>query len=183
MMGLKNSPDVPLGGVNGQPPKKKSAGRALLGLVVKLLVVAAVGWAALTYVFGVFRLSGNNMYPMLKDGDLCVTYRLEDYRSEDVVAYRVNGRVRFGRIVARPGDTVDGDEQGVLVNGMHPSEEIFYPTQMQDTVLELPVSLGEGEYMVLNDHRSELSDSRAYGVISEDDLQGKVIFIFRRRGF
>ena len=166
-----------------QPPKKKSAWRALLGLVIKLLVVAAIGWAALTFVFGVFRLSGNNMYPMLKDGDLCVTYRLEEYLSGDVVAYRADGGVHFGRIAARVGDTVDGDEQGVLVNGMHPSEEIFYPTQMQDTALELPIRLSEGQYVILNDHRSELSDSRAYGVIGEDDLRGKVIFIFRRRGF
>ena len=164
-------------------PKKKSALKALLSLVVKLLVVAAIVWAALTFVFGVFRLSGNNMYPMLKDGDLCITYRLEAYRSEDVVAYRVNDRIRFGRIIAREGDTVDGDEQGVLVNGMYPSEEVFYPTQMLDTGLELPITLSEGQCVVLNDYREDLSDSRTYGVIDEGTLEGKVIFIFRRRGF
>ena len=151
--------------------------------MIKLAVVAAIVWATLTYVFGVFRLSGNSMYPMLKDGDLCVTYRLEDYRSGDVTAYRVDGRVRFGRIIARAGDTVDGDAQGVLVNGMYPSEEVFYPTQMLETSLNLPISLGEGEYVILNDYREDLSDSRAYGVIDEGELEGKVIFIFRRRGF
>ena len=108
---------------------------------------------------------------------------LEDYRSNDVVAYRVNGRIRFGRIIARAGDTVDGDEQGVLVNGMYPSEEVFYPSQMLDIGLEMPVTLGEGECVVLNDYREDLSDSRTYGVIREDELEGKVIFIFRRRGF
>ena len=176
---MRNTPEY----VPEKPTKKKSVGRALLGLVIKLLVVVAIGWVALTYVFGVFRLNGNNMYPMLKDGDLCVTYRLENYRNDDVVAYRVNGRVFFGRIIARPGDAVDGDDRGLLVNGIYPSEEIFYPTQMLDTALNLPVSLDEGQYLVLNDHRTELSDSRTYGLIDEDDLQGKVIFIFRRRGF
>ena len=164
-------------------PKKNNVSKALLNLAIKLLVVVAIGWAALTFVFGVFRLSGNNMYPMLKDGDLCVTYRLEEYHSQDVAAYRVNGRIRFGRIVARSGDTVDGDEQGLLINGSHPSEEIFYPTQIQDTGLDLPVTLGEGECLVLNDYREDLGDSRTYGVIREDELEGKVIFIFRRRGF
>ena len=166
-----------------KPPRKKSALHALLMLCVKLLVVAVIGWAALTFVFGVFRLAGNNMYPMLKDGDLCVTYRLEEYHSDDVVAYRVNDRIRFGRVIARGGDTVDGDEQGVLVNGLHPSEEIFYPTQILDTGLTLPLTLAEGECLVLNDYREDLNDSRTYGVIDEDDLEGKVIFIFRRRGF
>ena len=164
-------------------PKKNSTWKALRSLLIKLAVIALLLWLALTFVFGVFRLSGNNMYPMLKDGDLCVTYRLDDYHSGDVVAYRIDGHVRFGRIVARGGDTVDGDEQGVLINSLYPSEEVFYPTQMLETALDLPVTLGEGQLMILNDYREDLSDSRTYGVIDEDDLEGKLIFIFRRRGF
>lgn len=175
---------------NAPPPAEKKVKKrlnrtlkALLMLVLKLAVIAAALWLTLIYVFGVFRLSGNNMYPALKDGDLCVTYRLEEYHSSDVVAYRVDGQLRFGRIVARAGDTVDGDEQGLLVNGMHPSEEIFYPTQILETNLPLPCTLGKGEFVVLNDYRSDLNDSRTCGVIPQDALEGKVIFIFRRRGF
>ena len=165
-------------------PKQKSVLKALLGLVIKLAVIAAVGWAMLTFVFGAFRMAGNNMYPMLKDGDLCVTYRLEEYHSSDVVVYRVNGQIHFGRVIARMGDTVDADEQGVLVNGSHPSEEVFYPTDMLlSTALTLPVTLGEGQFVILNDYREDLSDSRTYGVIDAEALEGKVIFIFRRRGF
>ena len=166
-----------------KPEKKRSTFKAFLLLILKLGMIAGVGWAALTYVFGIYRVSGNNMYPMLKDGDLCVTYRLEEYRSDEVVAYRMGDEVRFGRIVARPGETADGDAQGLLVNGVHRSEEIFYPTQMLDTALILPVELKTGQYLILNDHRDELSDSRAYGLIDENALEGKVIFFFRRRGF
>ena len=46
----------------------------------------------------------------------------------------------------------------------------------------MPVELGEGQYIVLNDFRDDLEDSRFYGVISEESFEGKVIFIFRRRG-
>ena len=175
---------------SGVPPagndiKKKISPtvKALLNLVIKLAVVALIIWLALIFVFGIFRLSGNNMYPALKDGDMCVTYKLEEYHSSDVVAYRIDGQTRFGRIVARAGDTIDGDEQGLLINGSHPNEEIFYPTQIMDTNLPLPYTLGEGEFVVLNDYRSDLNDSRTYGMITKDALKGKVIFIFRRRGF
>ena len=123
------------------------------------------------------------MYPALKDGDLCVTYKLSEYHSDDVVAYRIDDEIRFGRIIARAGDTIDGDEQGILLNGSYPSEEVFYPTQILDTNLNLPYTLGEGEFVVLNDYRSDLSDSRTYGVINKKALKGKIIFIFRRRGF
>lgn len=168
---------------NMTSPKGKNPWKALLNLGLKLLIVVLVCWIALTFVFGVFRLTGNNMYPMLKDGDLCITYRLEEYRSSDVVAYRADGQIRFGRIIAKAGDTVDKDEQGILINGSHPSEEIFYPTQIPDTALSLPLTLEDGEVLVLNDYREDFGDSRTYGVLKESDLEGKVIFTFRRRGF
>lgn len=163
--------------------KEPKALRALLMLILKLGILAAIGWAALTFVFGVFRVSGNAMYPALKDGDLVVTYRLEEYRADDVVAYRAGGETRFGRIVAVATQTVDGDAQGMLVNGVHRNEEIFYPTEMLGTELSIPVRLEAGQYMVLNDHRTELTDSRSFGLIDESELEGKVIFFFRRRGF
>ena len=166
-----------------KPSQNPSIRKSLMRLGIKLSAVALVIWLLLLFVFGVFRMNGNNMYPMLKDGDLCVTYKLEEYHSSDVVAYRIDGQTRFGRIIAREGDTIDGDEQGLLINNTHPSEEIFYPTQITDTNLSLPYKLGEGEFVVLNDYRSDLDDSRTYGVITKDALKGKVIFIFRRRGF
>lgn len=176
-------PDSQENSANGEPPKKKSALNALIRLLIKLSLVSLFIWLALIFVFGVFRQEGNNMYPMLKDGDLCITYKLEEYHSTDVVAYRVGDEIRFGRIVARAGDKVDGDTTGLLINGGRPSEEIFYPTQMWDINLTLPVVLGEGEFMILNDYREDLRDSRNYGIIHEDDLEGKIVFIFRRRGF
>ena len=166
-----------------KPQNKKSIAKALLNLGIKLAVIVLLFWIALTFVFGVYRMSGNTMYPMLKDGDLCITYRLEEYHSSDVVAYRVDDQIRFGRIIARAGDTVDGDETGLVINGVHPGEEIFYPTQILDTNLSLPYTLGEEEFVILNDYREDMRDSRTYGVITEASLEGKVIFIFRRRGF
>lgn len=174
-------PENPKKRKKGKKEKKKSALRALVKFLIKLAVVALLFWLALTYVFGVFRLVGNGMYPMLKDGDLCITYRLDPYYSQDVVAYRVGEEIHFGRIVARAGDTVNGDSTGLVVNGGHPTEEIFYPTQMLNTDLDLPVTLDEGEFVILNDHREDLEDSRTYGVIREEDLEGKVVFLFRRR--
>lgn len=168
---------------NPKISEKKKAKKALLHLLIKLTVVALIIWLALVFIFGIFRLNGNNMYPALRDGDLCVTYKLGEYHSSDVVAYEIGDQIRFGRILARPGDTVDGNEQGILINGSHPSEEVFYPTQILDTNLTLPYTLGEGEFVVLNDYRSDLSDSRTNGVVTKDALKGKVIFIFRRRGF
>lgn len=152
-------------------------------LLFKTCFVLIVGWLTLTFVFGINRLAGNYMYPALRDGDLCITYKIGDVYGGDVVAYETEDGIRLGRIIARSGDEIDGDEKGLILNGSPHSEEIFYPTQMMGTALQLPYTLGEGEYLVLNDYRSDLNDSRTYGIVKKDALKGKVIFIFRRRGF
>lgn len=165
------------------PPEKQKKDRTILWFFIKIAVIALILFLALTFVIGIYRLGGNEMYPALRDGDLCITYRLEDYRTGDVVAYRVNGQIRFARIVALAGDTVDGDEYGLIVNGSHLSEAIFYPTDMHQGSLEVPVTVQSGHVLVLNDYREDLNDSRTYGVLRTDELKGKVIFILRRRGF
>ena len=61
-------------------------------------------------------------------------------------------------------------------------EEIFYPTDMSGTAPELPVTLSDGQVFVLNDFRSDSSDSRQFGLLSTADLQGKVVLVLRLRG-
>ncbi len=182
--GTQNSQD-PQDAQNAQKDAKykRKVRKKAVRLLIKLGVIALTAYVTLTFIFGIYRVSGNDMYPALRDGDLCITYRIGDCYAGDTVAYRTPDGIRLGRVVAREGDTVDGDEQGIVLNGAPPAEEIFYPTPMLDTALKLPVKLKEGEYVILNDYRSNLRDSRTYGVIPKDALCGKVIFLFRRRGF
>ena len=163
--------------------KTKVVLKKVLRLLLKIAIIVVCIWLVLTFVFGVHRLSGNNMYPALKDGDLCITYKLEEYHVGDIVAYNIDGELKFGRIIARVGDTIDGDEEGILLNGSYLNEEIFYPTTILDTNIQLPTTLKDNEFVILNDYREDMNDSRTYGIFSKDSLKGKIIFIFRRRGF
>ena len=161
--------------------KKKDYG--IRNSLIKLAAIAVTLYLTLTFIFGIYRMNGNEMYPAVRDGDLCITYRLDDYYSGDIIAYHSDSGIRFARIVARAGDTVDADENGLLINSVHPMEEIFYPTAMESTQVDLPCRVAPGQVFVLNDFRSDLSDSRRYGTIGTDELLGKIILILRRRGF
>ena len=163
--------------------KTKHLIKKIISLLIKLSIVAIIIIMALIFIFGIFRLSGNNMYPALKDGDLCITYKLDTYVANDVVVYNIDGEIHFGRIIAREGDTIDGDKEGLLLNGFHANEEVFYSTDMTKTDLDLPITLGKDEFFILNDYRDDTNDSRTYGVVNKNSLKGKIIFIFRRRGF
>ena len=163
-----------------------------LFLLNAVIIVTAV-WLLFGFVFGLTTAPNADMSPNIKSGDLLLTYRLDrEFRPQDVVTLRKNGTTYVGRIVARGGDTVEiTDDSQLVINGNIMVEtNIYTPTPRYegyadepDTTGEFvkyPVTLGEGEYFVLADHRSGGEDSRVYGKVTEKEMLGKVITVLRR---
>jgi signal peptidase I len=151
---------------------------------MKLSLVLLIIWAIFTFVFGIRQIVGETMYPRLRDGDLILYYRLEqNYQIGDVVTFKMNDTTFYGRIVAQGGDVVEVNEDGeLLVNGNVQQEEIFYPTQPQDGDVTYPYTVEANSFFILCDFRTVGFDSRTYGSISKDTLDGKIITVLRRRG-
>ena len=170
------------------PPKKappKTTGQLLAGLLIKLAVVAALVWAVFTFVLGLSVHYGNNMHPAVRDGDLVVSFRLQKPFINSVVLYRIDGKTEVGRVIALEGSVVDIAENGsLLVNGVTPSEEIFYATYRADnSPVVFPYTVEPGKVFILNDFRNDANDSRAFGAVDRKDLQGPLLFTVRRRNF
>lgn len=164
--------------------RNRQALRDIGAFLIKLVAVLLAGWMLLGYVFGITVMDGEDMYPRIRDGDMLVFYRLQkEYHAGDVVIFSRNNQRYTGRIVARGGDTVDITEEGqLLVNGSVQDEEIFYPTYEPEEGWALPCELLEGEVFLLSDFRTIGIDSRSYGPVDMDELDGKVMTILRRRG-
>lgn len=160
--------------------KKRSAAYYAVTFFVKVGLTVLCIWVLLTYVGGVFMCHDNRSYPMIKDGDLVITYRLGEYRQGDVVVYEKDGERRFGRVIAFGGDEVTISSDRVSVNGYAIYDDTVYPTPAGN--ITYPYTVDSGYVFVLNDYRSDMSDSRTFGAVSEADLQGKAIFVMRRRG-
>lgn len=168
----------------GKPQKKKkrTAKSYLTELLIKAGLTCFVLWILLAYIIAINVCHDNSSYPMIKDGDFCLTYRLAELRQGDVISYTSDGRIRFGRVIAFGGDTVDIKNDGVEVNGIHIAENVVYPTDNKGNVIQFPYQVANDCVFVLNDYRSDLTDSREWGGISLSDIQGAVVFIMRRRG-
>lgn len=165
---------------------KKNKYRFLIRFLMKICLWGVVFFVILTYVMGFHRETGNSMFPSIKDGDLCILYKLEESHTNDVVLYKTaDGKNRLGRIVAVGEQEVNFPEEGgYTVNDYQPSEEITYETyRAEKSDIKYPVALDKDEYFILNDYRSDTSDSREYGVVKKEDIEGKLIFILRRRSF
>lgn len=165
---------------------KKRLLKAFLHFVLKLVIIGVAAYVILTYVLAFYRMSDNYMFPNIKDGDLCILYKLDEYSSNEIVLYHDPvGNLRLGRIVAIADQEVDFmEEGGYTVNGYQPSEEITYETgPAEQTEVDFPLKVEEGSVFVMNDFRSLTTDSREFGTVSKDDICGKLIFVLRRRGF
>ena len=158
--------------------------RAVGSFFLKAIVIVALGYALLNYVFGFAAMNGESMYPRVRDGDLLIFYRLPDTLSiGDVVTFTRDGTRYVGRIVAKGGDKVEITSEGrLLINDNAQTEEIFYATQPHENDPAYPLQISEQSLFLLCDMRTNAVDSRDYGEVRLDELDGKVITVLRRRG-
>jgi signal peptidase I len=158
--------------------------KIVLCFFLKLAGVLLAIWVIFTFVFGLRQVSGEAMYPRIRDGDLILFFRLQqDYQNGDAVAYEMDGTRHVGRIAAQGGDVVELNEDGLLVvNGNVQKEDVFYPTKPETLGIAYPYTVPEGSYFVLCDFRTSGDDSRLYGAVPKNGLEGKIVTILRRRG-
>lgn len=170
---------------SGIPQAKQKRMTPLAHFLMKLSVTAIVCVIIFTFVAGVRIQQGNRMYPFLMDGDLLITYKLGQYMEGDVVLYRnpETGEKEVSRIAATGQNEILITEEGqLLINRFAPDDQVFYPTQpLKGSEIRYPFRMAEGECFLLDDFRTQGEDSRLFGAVSEDDLLGKVVYVFRRR--
>ncbi len=175
----------------GRPPKKpvskskKTTGQLLIGFLIKVAVIAGITAAVLMFVLGVNVHYGNNMHPSVRDGDLVISFRLQKPFLNSVVLYECDGKTNVGRVIALEGSVVAISDAGELtVNGVVPSEEVFYPTfKSENADIKFPYTVEPGKAFILNDFRYDTYDSRSFGAVDVKDLKGTALLTVRRRGF
>ncbi len=126
------------------------------------------------------KVDGSSMEPGILDGDTLCISRLAAwmgwYDTGDIITFtkEVDGKSidMVKRVIALEGDTV-GIENGVVtVNGKE-LEETYIAGETEGIVW---MTVPPGEVFVMGDNRPASTDSRTFGTIDADDVQGKVIF-------
>ena len=163
------------------------------------LVVALVFSLIRTFVFYTIGIDGLSMNPNLQDQEIVyldlLTPRFSDYRRGDIVVLRPpegvferENKLYIKRVIGLPGETVGYNEGEVIVyNRNYPDGITLTEPYLGDTVrtyksiqkadrgfVEEP--LGEGEYFVLGDNRTQSQDSRGFGEVQKGRIIGRVFF-------
>ncbi len=172
---------------NGKPrkKKKKTTKQLIIGVLIKIAAVVLVVWALFTFVLGITIHYGNNMHPMVRDGDLVISLRLQRPFINAAVLYQHDDKTTVGRVVAMEGSVINIDGSGSFtINDNTPTEEVFYPTYPADgSEIKYPYTVPQGKVFILNDFREDTNDSRSFGAVDTGELQGTLLLTMRRRGF
>ena len=149
-------------------------------LAAAVLLAALAVWVLFGVVFEIATVRGVSMLPTLRDGTVVLAYRLgPEPKPGDVVLIRSTQRRDYiKRVIGVPGDTIGIDaETGTVIRNGEPLAEPYAagPTLPREDGLAFPVTLGEGEYLLLGDNRAVSSDGRDWGLIDKEQIKARVI--------
>ena len=79
------------------------------------------------------------------------------------------------RVIGLPGDVIDINGGDVYVNGQVLNEP-YVENPTVEKVVEYPYTVPDGYYFVMGDHRNVSKDSRHFGAVPKENIEGKAIF-------
>lgn len=158
---------------------KKRYKRVLRSTIYTLITVAAIAVLVAMLWLPVLQIYGNSMTPTLADGEIIFTVKTSDFEPGDIISFYYNNKILVKRVIARPGEWVNIDEDGnVYINDVLLDEPYLENKDFGDCNIELPYQVPEGKVFVMGDHRSVSVDSRntAVGCVASEQIVGRIVF-------
>ena len=148
-------------------------------MVVLVLLVAGIT-AVRTTVAVPVRIASASMEPALAAGDVVLVSRsapdVDELRRGDLVVFDDprNGRRAVKRVIGLPGEEVVILDGVLHVDG-RPTEEPWIDPEVVDGSFMRTFWVPQSGVFVLGDNRMNSLDSRDYGPLDADDLEGRVL--------
>lgn len=161
-----------------------------------IIAIIAVVFVVLLriYVLIPYQVQDQDANLVLSAGDHVLAYRLEEPKQDDLVLYEVDGQSYVGRVIGKAKDYVASMDNVLYVN--HVAHDEAYLTQLKENYLTKTENAGyftedftletltqsdmkeipAGQYLILNDNRRNTKDSRSFGLVKADQIEGVVDF-------
>jgi signal peptidase I len=166
-----------------------TAGAAsLLREVAEVIVLAIILYFGISFAVQAVHVEGLSMYATLDDNDYLIAnkidYRLHPPQRGDIIILRPptdNSKDFIKRVIALPGEKLLIRDGIVYING-HKLDEPYLPEAWTTLNNPAPWSVGDGavippnDYFVMGDNRNRSQDSRIFGPIGRDRIDGRAWF-------
>src|SRR5919199_5532747 len=167
------------------PRSSKKSGGFLEFLIIFLVTFALVFGFVRPFVVEAFYIPTESMVPTLEVGDRVFVnkfvYRFREPERGDIVVFRsVEGDEEdlIKRVVAGPGGEVTVEGGRLLVDGEPQSEPFLNRAFPPDESSYGPTRVPEGEVFVMGDNRANSRDSRFFGPVPLENIEGEAFASF-----
>src|ERR1700704_288509 len=168
-------------------PAATTGASSLLREVAEVVVLAIILYVGISFAVQAVHVEGLSMYATLDDNDYLIAnkidYRLHAPQRGDIIILRPptdNSKDFIKRVIALPGEKLLIRDSVVYING-HRLDEPYLPEQWT-AINNWPTDGTDGrvmrsnEYFVMGDNRNRSQDSRIFGPISRDRIDGRAWF-------
>ena len=189
-MGEKESykQDLRTGIVPGERKESSAAkkgGGFLEFLIILLVAFALVFGFVRPFVLEAFYIPSESMVPTLEVGDRVFVnkfvYRFSEPQRGDIIVFRSvegEGEDLIKRVIGVPGDRI-AIINGVLhVNGETQKETYLRDARPLDEGPNGPTRVREGEVFMMGDNRANSRDSRFFGPVPIENIEGEAFMRF-----
>ena len=147
---------------------KKNYIKEFLPYFIVILVVIFIK----IFVFSQIRVNGASMNPTLNDKDIMIldeiSYRFSEIERFNIVVVKEENEYLIKRIIGLPGEKIEYKDNKLYIDGKYVKEDFKHMETM-----DFSTTLGEDEYFIMGDNRTNSTDSRIFGPISRDEIIGK----------
>ena len=169
----------------GAAPARPSTASSLLRELVEVVVLAVILYFGISFAVQAVHVEGLSMFATLDDNDYLIAnkidYRLHAPQRGDIIILRPptdNSKDFIKRIIALPGERLLISAGYVYING-HKLDEPYLPEEW--TTLNSwggpdGMVVPPNQYFVMGDNRNRSQDSRTFGFITRDRIDGRAWF-------
>lgn len=173
---------------NKQPKRDENRFNTLWRTYRKDLITYAIIFAISflfipKYIAEGVKVDGASMENTLQDQDKLITEKITTQFGTierfDIVIFDPHNDIDkywIKRIVGLPGETIQIIGENIFINGELLEEHYGKDPIHNAGIASEPVLLGDNEYFVLGDNRSNSTDSRIVGPIKKEDIAGRACF-------
>ena len=167
------------------PQPRASTASSLLRELAEVVVLAVILYFGISFAVQTVHVEGLSMFATLDDNDYLIAdkiaYRLHAPQRGDIIILRPptdDSKDFIKRVIALPGERLLIRDGQVLING-HRLNEPYLPenwTSQANWGAPDGVVMAPNQYFVMGDNRNRSQDSRTFGPIGRDRIDGRAWF-------